>query len=400
HSQSIYLSELSAFCDMNSFNDLYQNAFAKSLGVNKAFSFWKGRVALYAILKALDIGTHDEVILPGFTCVVVPNAVLYCGATPIYADIDPNTFSLAPVLFEQAITARTKAVIVQHTFGIPAEMDTLLAIARKHHVAVIEDCAHAIGSEYEGKLLGTFGDAAFFSFQWSKPYSTGLGGMAVTNDPLLGERITSIQNSFVQPDWIEIRKLELQVFVYEHFFSPSFYWTAMNSLRSLSQLGLFIGSSDQDELNCKMPSGYDKRMSPFQARKGLPKLEHIQAGIDHRRHVVAEYQRLLGQRGWLIPCPLANTTPVYLRYPMLVDNKQELLGQAKKEQIEIGSWFESVVHPRGSPLESANYKVGQCPIAESVVERVINLPTHPRVTDREIQRIIDFLVASSAPAVM
>ncbi len=116
-----------------------------------------------------------QVILPGFTCVVVPNAIRLAGARPIYADIPENSYNIDPAGILQVITSRTKAIIVQHTFGIPACLDEITSIARERDLWVVEDCAHALGSSYAGKHVGLWGDAAFFSTQWSKPFTTGLG---------------------------------------------------------------------------------------------------------------------------------------------------------------------------------------------------------------------------------
>ena len=128
---------------LSTYEDQFAGLFPKDI---QAFAFWKGRVALYAILESLGIGPGDEVIMPGFTCVVVPNAVLYRGAIPIYVDIEETSFTMDVRDIEQKITSRTRAIIVQHTYGIPAEMDAIMAVAAQAGVAVIEDCAHALGS--------------------------------------------------------------------------------------------------------------------------------------------------------------------------------------------------------------------------------------------------------------
>ena len=129
----------------------------------RSFAFWKGRVALYAILQALGVGAGDEVLIAGFTCVVVPNAVRFLGAKPVYADISIGSYNLDPASAAQAITPLTRAMIVQHTLGIPAPLEELLALAKLHNLAVIEDCAHSLGSTYCGNPLGTFGNAAFLA---------------------------------------------------------------------------------------------------------------------------------------------------------------------------------------------------------------------------------------------
>ena len=167
----------------------YENAFSGILHAPLAFTFWKGRTALFAILRALGIGPGDEVILPAFTCVVVPNAIRFTGATPVYADIAPNTYNIDPEDVCKKVTSKTCALIIQHSFGIPAELDSLLEVAKLYDLPVIEDCAHALGSRYRAQQVGTFGKAAFFSSQWSKPYTTGLGGIAVTSDVTMGRHL-------------------------------------------------------------------------------------------------------------------------------------------------------------------------------------------------------------------
>ena len=144
----------------------------------QAFAFWKGRVALYAILESLGIGPGDEVILPGFTCVVVPNAVLYRGAMPVYVDIEGTAFTMDVRDIERKITSRTKAIIVQHTYGIPADMDGIKTIADRHGLPIIEDAPLAHGARYCGKRVGLFGQLACFSFYPSKNLGAyGEGGL-------------------------------------------------------------------------------------------------------------------------------------------------------------------------------------------------------------------------------
>src|SRR5512135_1616150 len=125
----------------------------------RLFPFYKGRVALFAILKAMGVNTGDEVIVPGFTCVVVPNAVIYNRALPVFVDIDGATYNIDPGKIEAKITKKTRAIIVQHTFGVPAEMDGITEIAKAHNLFLIEDSCHTLGSRYKGKPVGAFGDA-------------------------------------------------------------------------------------------------------------------------------------------------------------------------------------------------------------------------------------------------
>ncbi len=135
--------------------------FANKFSAARAFSFWKARVAMFAILKSLGIGAGDEVILPGYTCVMDVNPIKYVGAKPVYVDIEPITYNMDVTLLEQKITSCTKLIIAQHTYGYPCDMDAIIAIANKHNIPVIEDCCLAFGSTYNGssfEILGVMGD--------------------------------------------------------------------------------------------------------------------------------------------------------------------------------------------------------------------------------------------------
>ncbi|HPY80345.1 MAG TPA: DegT/DnrJ/EryC1/StrS family aminotransferase, partial [Bacteroidales bacterium] len=135
----------------------FECEFAKQLSKNVAFSFWKARVALYAILKGMGIGDGDEVILPGYTCVMDVNPIKYLGAKPVYVDIEPAMYNINPDLIEAKITGRTRLIIAQHTYGYPCDMDRILAIAARRGLPVIEDCCLSLGSTYKGKPVGAFG---------------------------------------------------------------------------------------------------------------------------------------------------------------------------------------------------------------------------------------------------
>src|SRR5215471_1911362 len=188
----------------------YENHFARMFGRDYyAFGFWKARVALYAILKSLALKQGDEVILPGYTCVVVPNSIRYAGATPIYADIAPGNYNIDPLSVEKKITHRTRIVLAQHTYGIPADVESLRALTEQRGLTLIEDCAHVLlGSTCHSKPMGSSSRAAFFSSQWSKPYTTGLGGMAVTRDPELAQRLKEIQTEMQPPPTSKVLQLQ------------------------------------------------------------------------------------------------------------------------------------------------------------------------------------------------
>ncbi len=162
----------------------YKKALASILKCSEhnVFLYWKGRVALYAILKSLDLSEGDEVILPAFTCVVVPNAIIYAGLKPVYVDISPKTLNMDISLVKDAITDKTKVILCQNTFGLSSNIEEIILIAKKFNLITIEDCTHGFGGTYKGKPNGSFCDAAFFSSQWNKPFSTGIGGFLLVNN--------------------------------------------------------------------------------------------------------------------------------------------------------------------------------------------------------------------------
>ena len=353
--------------------------------------FYKGRVALYAILKALDIKFGDEVILPGFTCVVVPNAISYLHAKPVYVDIEPKTYNIDPLQIEACITEHTRAIIAQHTFGIPARMDAINDIAKKYNLYVIEDSCHAIGSKYKGKEVGTLGDAAFFSSQWSKPVTTGLGGWIQTNNPALKDNLDKLRSSFSEPSSRDDFMLRMQYFVHSKLLTPSLFWFAQNTFRQLSKHGIVVGSSTNEELEHKMPANYERKMSKWQENTIKEKLNNISASIEHRNWVVCQYERILSEVGISSVKVPRYSDVVFLRYPMLVKNKDRVLELAKKNRIEMGDWFLSPVHPNVSGWENISYKSGMCPKAEEMCQHVINLPTHTRIRKADIEKIGSFV---------
>jgi perosamine synthetase len=375
----------------------YERRFADSLGTGvSAFAFWKGRVALYAILRAIGIGPGDEVIVPGFTCVVVPTAVRLTGATAIFADIEPDGFNLDPESVRSRLTPRTKAILVQHTFGIPAALDSFTRLASSQGLRVIEDCAHTVAGTHAGRRLGTVGAAGFFSSQWSKPYTTGLGGMAVTTDPQLALRLHQVQASFREPPVAARLRLSAQFHLYRRFFSPTRYWLAQDVLHAVSKLGLFVGSSSEQELQGAEPTDHTWRMSGFQQAAGRRLVEGVAARSAHANALAELYEARLGAEGWRLP-RRSGEAPL-LRYPVLVRNRRQLLEASRAQRIELGSWFESPLHP--VPLASHplyGYTLGECPEAERRSEQIVNLPLHARVTREEAKRIVELFIRVARP---
>jgi dTDP-4-amino-4,6-dideoxygalactose transaminase len=376
----------------------YEQPFAELFDGCKAFSFWKGRVALYAILKALGIKEGDEVILPGYTCVMNVNPIKYLGARPVYVDIEPDTFNINTDLLEEKITEKTKVIIAQHTYGYPCRMDVIMNIAARNGIAVVEDCCLAFGSKYKGKTVGTFGKAAYFSFQWNKPYTTGLGGMAIMSDVELASKIESLRvNEMCSPSRKEVMMLWAQLAVYRLFIYPRTTALAQRLFRYLTKKGAVVGSSSSREFQPVMATNFFKGISGVQAGSGLRQLKKIEQNIRHRKELADLYDKLLEQKGW----PSRNYSrsimdPVMVRYPARIAEKQKALVEAAKAGIELGSWFECPLHPIETPLAAYNYEVGMCPVAEKASNEVVNLPLHPRVNERTAKRTVEFITSFTA----
>jgi perosamine synthetase len=372
----------------------FESDFRRFFKLNHAFSFWKARVGLYAILKALDIKQDDEVILPGYTCVVNVNPIKYLGAKPIYIDIEPNTFTIDTDCLEKKVSSKTKAIIAQHTYGYTCDMNRILQIANKCNIPVIEDCCLALGSKYNGKLAGTFGDAAYFSFQWNKPFTTGLGGIVVTDDEDITSKIKELcESQLHQPSMKEILMLLLQLMVYRAFIYPATTALATNIFRYLTKKHIVVGSSKYDEYAAApIEPDFFKAMSSVQANSGIKQLKKIEKNIEHRKKMAGIYDEMLAEKGW----PTRNfdkslMDPVMVRYPVRIIEKEKALADSPCAGIELGSWFNSPLHQIETSLDVYDYKVGDCPQAEKAAGEVVNLPLHPRTTEKTIKKVVNFI---------
>jgi len=244
--------------------EAFEAGMAAYHGVRGAVAVSSGTAGLHLALLALGIGEGCEVIVPSFTFVAVANAVHYVGATPVFVDIDPVTLNLDPVLIELAITPRTRAILVVHTFGVPAEMDRIRQIAERHSLAVIEDACEAIGAEYDSRKAGSFGDLAVFGFYPNKQITTGEGGCVLTRDPNLAERLRSLRN---------------------HGRS------AQRALTAEDDHGSAANSTRFEHVEI----GYNYRLSELASALGRVQLSRIDEILSFRRASAERYQALLGE---------------------------------------------------------------------------------------------------------
>ena len=355
---------------------------------NRIFLYWKGRVALYALLKAMKVEKDDEVILPAFTCVVVANAILYLGAKPVYVDIDVTTFNTTFEEIKKSVTSKTKVIICQNSFGLSSEIEEITSFAKAHNIFTIEDCTHGFGGYYNQKPNGSFCDAAFFSTQWNKPFSTGTGGFALVNNSNLIEPIQKINENLIAPSLKKRISLKLLYFVREKLLNKHTYWLLVKLYRFLSKNNLVLGSSSGEEINSTvMPQNYFMKLSEVQMKKGIQNLKNIQSVLTQRKENAKIYtEYLISKNKNHVPFSLFENHS-FLKYPLLVENREEVFRLAEKHKIELGDWFISPLHPVQKDFETWQLQPELFPNAVFAAKRMINLPT----TVNDITSVIKFL---------
>jgi len=368
----------------------YERAFAGTVGVKYAISFGSGRVGLSGLLRALGVGAGAEVLLSVPTHIVVANAIRYTGARPVYVDCRLEDYNLDLGDAERRITARSRVLLLQHTFGIPVEMDAALAFARRHNLVVIEDCVHALGARYDGRQVGTIGQGAIFSTEETKTISTVMGGMAVTNDPDLASRMRTFQASCSWPrKWLAARHL-LKFVVYYILTEPHVHRFARIAYERLGRRNPLPVPTTAEERKGQRPRDYELRLSNGQAAIGLCQLRNLEQNLRHRDFVANAYRGQLSDCGLRLPQAPAKAEPSFVRYPVWVEDRPTVI-RALSSHAVVGTWFTSVLEEAESPAV-AGYEPGSCPRAEQAAQHLINLPTHPRVSARDIRLLATALV--------
>lgn len=352
-------------------------------------TFFRGRVALYAILRALGVGRGDEVAIQAFTCLAVPEAVLAAGGRPLFVDIEPRGVNMAPDDLRAKLTPRTRAIVVQHTFGVPAQIHELLGIARERGLPLIEDCCHSLASTVDGRRVGTFGLASFFSYEWGKPIVAGVGGSAVVHDAAVADAVRRIHASLGRPDLVTEAKLAVQFAAFGVVARPSLYWPVKTVFHTLARLGVATGNYN-DVRQTSREFGW--RMARLPARRLARRLRHLEGQARHSRWVGAQYRERLRRPGLEhVETPAAMVT-VWARYPVFSEEKRMLLEAARRVRVELADWYATPVHPlAGAELGRVQYTPGACPNAEARSAQVVTLPTHPRVRQRDIDRAVALL---------
>jgi perosamine synthetase len=321
----------------------FESQFANRIGVSHAASVCNGTVALHLALVALGIGAGDEVIVPTLTYIASVNAITYTGATPVFCDSLRSTWQMDPDDVERQITPRTRAIMVVHLYGQPCDMDRLMEIARRHRIFVVEDCAEAFGSRYKDRHVGTFGDVSTFSFFGNKTITTGEGGMVVTNDKTLRERLFHFKGQGLA--------------------AHREYWHDV--------------------------VGYNYRMTNICAAIGLAQLEQADKFISQKRNVAQWYREGLEGSGVEIHAEAIGSFHTYWMTSILVPHAS-LRGTMRESLSEAGVETRPLFFPiHTMPMYS--HKFQRHPVAEDLGWRGINLPSWPGLTHEQVQYITNHI---------
>lgn len=349
-------------------------------GKKHVFLFDSGRTSLYFLIKAMDVKSEDEVIIQAFTCSVVPGSIIQAGAKPVYVDID-KTINLDPAKLSQAVSSKTKAVIIQHTFGTAANIEGIKKLCDERNIPLVEDLAHGLGGTYQGQRLGSFGKAAFFSFGRDKVISGVWGGALATNDNYLAERLKTLTSNLPERDifWT------MKQLVY-----PPFVFLIINSYGFLGMGKIFHFLLRRAHVLSDALSSLEKSGgTPNTYYSGLPsslcfiilkQWDKLQAFVDHRRSLAKYYASEFA--------PVFDSNSSYLRFNLEVDDPDSLRKYARLHNTFLGDWYNSVVAPTGVDLKNFGYILGSCPQAEELSKRIVNLPTCPSVSLKEAKKVV------------
>ncbi|MEN3363403.1 MAG: perosamine synthetase [Burkholderiales bacterium] len=354
--------------------------------------YWKGRVALFAALKAAGVGAGDEVIIPALTCVVVPNAILYCNATPVYSDVRADTLTLDPDSVTRLVNRRTRAIIIQNTFGLSADVDVLVNLARERGLLVLEDCTHGFGGSFRGQPNGALADASFFSTQWNKPYSTGLGGILLVNRPEQFPGLDTINRTAIAPGKGELASLWLSMQARRFLLTDGSYWAMLRLYRRLSKSGFVTGSSSAQEIeSTDMPPGFFKQHSPMQAVNGVSALRNLHDVIRTRRKSALAYRKVLAMKNkWHVPAE-HDANNAFLKFPILARNRKQFFDAAEEAKVRLSDWFLSPIHPVERDFSAWNLSLDAVPTAAAISRKLLTINTEAR----DAARVCEFISRSA-----
>lgn len=375
---------------------LLEQEFKNYLGVLGGSLFNSGRSSYIAILKALNLEKKDQVLLQAFTCNAAVNPVLKLGLEPIFIDCD-KTFNLDPEDLRKKITPKSRVVVVQHTFGQPAKLDEILEICKSYNLILVEDCAHSLGAEYRGDKVGSFGRAAFFSFSRDKIISSIYGGIAVSSDRLVLKKIKEFQRNWGFPSSIWIFQQLLYPGSMKYIILPAYRFPAIGKLilNSFQVSKILSKSVHRKEKRGDLPSYFPKKLPNALAALALNQFKKLGRFEEHRRNIADFYKRELKGKNVTFQGELEEARRTYMRFSILLPSKlssDKVLNEARKRGILLNDgWRKAPIVPLDTNQEKMHYKWGSCPRAEDIAQRIINLPTHINISEKDAQKIVNFL---------
>ncbi len=359
-------------------------------GKGDASLFASGREGLLALLRACEFPTGSEVIVQAYTCVVVPNAIHAAKLTTIYADIEKETLNIDPSSLESIITPRTKAVICQHTFGIPADVQKIREICDKNGLMLIEDCAHVLPDALGPEEIMSLGDAMLLSFGRDKAISGVSGGAIICRKETVSHRLQKLEKSAIPLPPSTIRRLLLY---------PIFYGLARPLmglglgkalLTLLRQLRLLVPIVTAQEKEGRQDATLHQ-MPEACAILALQQWKKLQKINDHRRSLTRYYLEASAQIGWPVLHGVRSDLPLQ-KYPMFVRDAEGIRRALKKKNIHLhDGWTGCVVCPASADQGKTGYCEGNDRNAEEVAEEILSLPTHPGMTEEDTKRLVSAL---------
>jgi dTDP-4-amino-4,6-dideoxygalactose transaminase len=318
----------------------FEERFAAYCGTRYCVALNSGTSALHLALLAAGIGPGDEVITVGMTFVATTAAILYCGAKPVLVDIDPATWTMDPNLLAAAVTPATKAILPVHLHGLIADMDPIIAVARRHGLVVIEDAAQSHGARYKERSAGAIGDIGCFSFYPGKNLGAyGEGGAAVTHDPELARRMALLR------DWGQEAK-------YRH-----------------------------------VVPGYNYRMDAIQGAVLNVKMDYIEEWTEGRRSVARSYNHLLAGSAIQTPAPPPHSRHVYHVYAVRVPDRDRAQGALQATGIATGIHYPVPVHLQKAYAE-LGYRAGDFPVTEAAADEFLSLPIYPEMRPDQVAMVV------------
>ncbi|OCZ49685.1 DegT/DnrJ/EryC1/StrS family aminotransferase [Dehalobacter sp. TeCB1] len=337
----------------------FEKRFAEYIGVKHAIALNSCTAGLHIALLAAGVGAGDEVITTAMTFAASANVIIHCGATPVLVDIDPKTMNIDPAKIEEKITAKTKAIIPVHLAGLPCEMDEIMVIAKKYSLFVLEDAAHGTYTKYKDRMVGTIGDAAAFSFYATKNLATGEGGMVMTNDDELANKMRVL----------------------------SLHGMSRNAWNRFSEKGSWYYEIEYP--------GYKYNMTDIQAAMGMTQLAKLESMQARREVIWQRYNAAFSKLPEIeVPTDFAyarharHLYMIRLNLDKLTVDRAAFIELLKEENIGTSVHYIPLpYHPYYR--DTFGYKPGDFPKTEALYERIISLPLYPRMSDADVQDVIE-----------